>query len=290
MKWIPVVTLVGVAACAPAQADDETPPIDPRAEPEVVAPGVISTDRNQTFPSVDPVTGALWFSEYEDSFDDQTILVSHSDEGVWSQPVVAPFSGTWGDRAPRFSPDGVALYFTSNRPMPGEAEPGDMNLWVTGRLSDGWSEPRPVPGINADGPDIHLSASSEGLWFASLRDGGFGRSDLYRLGSDGDVVHLGPELNDARSQPDLWISPDESWMIVVITDHPDGFGGDDLYLSRRSGDQWTAPRNLGPSINSDEYEYGPSLDPEGVYLYYTSHRDGASHVYRIEVDSVEGLR
>jgi hypothetical protein len=86
---------------------------------EVVAPGVISTStRNETFPAEDPRTGDLCLA-----------------------PEVAPFSGRWGDRAPRFTPDGGALYITSSRPRaPGDAA-GDQNIWRVERTTGGWGEP-----------------------------------------------------------------------------------------------------------------------------------------------------
>jgi len=75
-------------------------------------------------------------------------------------------------------------------------------------------------------------------------------------------------------------------MILVITDHPDGYGGDDLFVSRFEGESWTAPENLGPEINSDQYEYGPTVSPDGEYLYFNSHRRGSADVYRIPLASV----
>lgn len=278
-RWMPfaVVTLAGCSVDQPAESG--------RAEAvamdvaEVVAPGVVSTDLNQTFPAIDPVTGDLWYSEYEDSFDEQTIRVARALSEGWSAPEVARFSGRWGDRAPRFSPDGAVLYFTSNRPIPGAAPDGDMNIWAVTREEQGWSDPEPVAEMNSSAPDMHVSVSERAVWLASGREGGFGRSDLYRVGPDGAVTHIGDELNDELSQPDLWVSSDESWMILAVTDHPDGLGGDDLFIARNVDGRWTAPVNLGPDVNTAEYEYGPWVADD--YLYFTSHRDGPSHVYRI---------
>ena len=69
-------------------------------------------------------------------------------------------------------------------------------------------------------------------------------------------------------------------VILAITDHPDGYGGDDLYVSRFVDGAWTAPVNLGPEINTPEYEYGPWVTSNGEFLLFTSHRDGPSNVYR----------
>lgn len=254
---------------------------------ERVGQGVISTDRNETFPAQDPMTGALWFSVYEGSFSDQSIMVAERVGGAWAEPAPAPFSGEWGDRAPRFSPDGSTLYFTSNRPrVPGD-EPGDMNLWLVRRSADGWSEPEMLSGpFNSAEEDIHAAATSSALWLASNREGGRGRSDLYRVAWDGTVSDPGAVINDALSQPDVWVNDDETLMVLAITDHPSGLGGDDLYVSRNDGSGWSAPVNLGPEINTPEYEYGPTLSMDGRYLFFTSHRSGSADVYRVPLEAV----
>ena len=286
MRWHLVVPLVMLAACGRVDEVGEDVSAD-IADAEIVGRGSISTELNQTFPSIDPVTGDLWYSEYGDSFDEQTILVARVTSAGWGDPEVAPFSGEWGDRAPRFSPDGSRLYFTSNRPLSVSQQGGDMNIWVVERGADGWSNPEEAEGLNSDAPDMHVSVSDQAVWIASRREGGFGRSDLYRVGEAGVVEHVGRELNDELSQPDLWISPDESVMLLAITDHPDGFGGDDLYVSNRIDGRWTSPVNLGATINTAEYEYGPWVASD--YLYFTSHREGASHIYRIPLAEIMHL-
>jgi hypothetical protein len=295
MRRALMVLMVCSIACVGGACQDDGRR-ESRTEPaagssvEIVAEGLISTSSNQTFPMEDPATGDLWFSSFEGSFDEQTILVArHTDDG-WAPPEVASFSGRWGDRAPRFSPDGSYMLITSNRPRPGSEENGDMDIWRLERTEDGWSAPELVPSpISSPAPDIHPSVTGAAVWVASRREGGLGRSDLYRMGFDGTVTHPGPPLNDELSQSDVWVSPDEAWMVVVITDRPDGFGGDDLYVSRRVADTWSAPLNLGPEINTPEYEYGPSVSADGEYLLFTSHRDGPSHVYRVPMERVRDV-
>lgn len=258
---------------------------------EVVGEGVVSTDRSQTFPAVDPITGDLWFSEIGESFDEQTILSARRTDTGWASPEVAPFSGRWGDRAPRFSPDGSYMLLTSNRPTAEGGEAGDMNVWRVDRGEDGWSEPALVrTELNSEAPDIHPSITDSGVWVASRREGSFGRSDVFRIDAAGRADHPGAPLNDELSQADLWVSPDETWMILAITDHPDGFGGDDLYVTWVDSGRWVAPVNLGSGINTPEYEYGPWVSEESRSLYFTSHRDGPSHVYRVDLSIVDQIR
>ena len=117
-----------------------------------------------------------------------------------------------------------------------------------------------------------------------------GRSNIYRIGADGAVTHLAAPINDERSQPDLWVAPDESWMILVITDHPQGLGGDDLFVSVRRNGVWSSPVNAGAPLNSAEYEYGPTVSPDGRWLYYTTHRGGSADVVRVPISTLDRLR
>ena len=274
--------------------------LDARAQniaPELVQPGVISlAGRHETFPAQDPTDGSLWFSTYSRGFAAQTILRAAVADGGWSDAEVVAFSGTYGDRAPRFSPDGSQLFFTSNRPIQPGGERGDMNIWMVNRRNGGWSEPSLVPSpVSSDGShDIHNTVTRGGtIYVASSRPESRGRSDIFRIpmtsGSYGEAEQLGPSINDELSQPDLFVSADETWMVLAITDHPDGLGGDDLYVSEFRDNEWTTPRNLGAPINSSEYEYGPTLSRDGRYLYFTSHRGGSADVYRIPVTAL-GLR
>jgi hypothetical protein len=254
---------------------------------ERVGAGIISTDRNETFPALDPVTGSLWFSVYDESFDAQTIMFSRWTDSGWGAPEVASFSGDWGDRAPRFSPDGSSLYFSSNRPQTRAESGTDMNLWQVRRSGASWGEAGLLGHpVNSAANDMHASVTDNAIWLASNRESSLGRSDIYRIDQEGVSLHLPAPINDENSQPDLWVSSDESWMILVITDHPDGHGGDDLYLSRFDGHAWSVPENLGPEVNSEEYEYGPAVSPDGQYLYFTSHRSGSADVYRVRLSTV----
>lgn len=78
-------------------------------------------------------------------------------------------------------------------------------------------------------------------------------------------------INFSAEHPAL--SPDGN-ELVFASDRPGGFGGMDLYVSRRCLDSigntaWGTPVNLGPGINSPGYEVFPVVDSEGN-LWYAS--------------------
>jgi len=47
-----------------------------------------------------------------------------------------------------------------------------------------------------------------------------------------------------------------------------GLGSCDLFYSFREGDAWTKPRNIGPTINTRNWETQPSLSADGRTLYF----------------------
>jgi ketosteroid isomerase-like protein len=273
-----------------------------RPEPQLVQDSVISAPgRNETWPSVDPVDGSLWFSVYDRDFDAQRLMRAASDSAGWRPAESVVFSTIQdGDRAPRFSADGRRLFFTSRRAAPGRAA-GDLNVWMVERRGSGWSPPSLLPEpVNSSARDMHASVAPNGdVYLSSYRPGSRGRADLFRIPATasgyGPAEQLPDEINDERGQTDVLVSPDGTWLIVVVTDHPLGLGGDDLFLSRRTANGWTPLEHIPAPINSAEYEYGPSLSPDGRMLYFTSHRRGSADVYRLPIaglglDPVPGLR
>ncbi len=62
-------------------------------------------------------------------------------------------------------------------------------------------------------------------------------------------------------------SPDGN-SLYFASDRPDGFGGFDLFVCHRSGNTWTTPENLGPTVNTKGSEITPFYN--GVDLFFAS--------------------
>ncbi len=80
-----------------------------------------------------------------------------------------------------------------------------------------------------------------------------------------------PELLSDLNSP-AWdghpsISPDGEWLIFA-SDRPGGWGGLDLYLSRRlPNGRWTPPENMGPHINTPSDDAMPWFLPDGRFVF-----------------------
>jgi hypothetical protein len=275
--------------------------LEEKPDPEVIAlvgvdplhPGILSTERAEEFPSFTPSGDTIYLTR---GFR-QVLQSSRRLDGSWSPLVEAPFGSAYRDRAARVSPDGSALYLTSNRPASGEKRTEDdrnHDLWRLRRGADGtWLDPQRLPAtVNSDAPEYHASATmTHTLYFSGWdRPSGYGRSDIYRAERQGNdwapAENLGPIINGPGSESDVFVDPLERYILFVSTDRADSRGGDDIYVSWRTSDAWTTPRNLGPTVNSPWYEYGPTVSPDGRWLYFTSHRRGSADLYRVRLASV----
>ncbi|MCL2027745.1 MAG: OmpA family protein [Bacteroidales bacterium] len=70
------------------------------------------------------------------------------------------------------------------------------------------------------------------------------------------------------------ISPDGRELYFTGCNRPDGKGGCDIYVSKRVGDTWSRPFNLGSPVNTGAWESQPSIAPDGRTLYFASNRQG----------------
>lgn len=64
------------------------------------------------------------------------------------------------------------------------------------------------------------------------------------------------------------LSPDEK-TLYFVSDMPGGQGGTDLWMCRREGNGWSAPQNLGKTLNTEKDEMFPFVADDGT-LYYAS--------------------
>ncbi|MBM4072825.1 MAG: hypothetical protein FJ271_28440 [Planctomycetes bacterium] len=112
-----------------------------------------------------------------------------------------------------------------------------------------------------------------GTLYFTFRDAD-GNADIYRsrlLDGRWQPAEAVAELNSAADDIGPAFSADGR-ELYFYSNRPGGLGGFDLYVSRREGGRWTAPRNLGPSVNSPAHEYDPALAPDGQSLYFSSNR------------------
>ncbi|HEY0742565.1 MAG TPA: hypothetical protein VGD40_13915 [Chryseosolibacter sp.] len=201
----------------------------------------------------------------------KTILHSTFENSAWSKPDTAEFMKRGADGGEPFV-YGNSVFFVSFRNSKATRQT-DIYQFQKGNGAPSQVLHLP-PGLNSSSNEWHPTLTNSGvMYFASERNNERFQADIYRStyrdGVFTNPIKLSDSVNSAYNDGDPLISPDEKFLIFH-SERPGGYGGHDLYISFRKKDgSWTAARNMGPAINSAELEFGPSLSPDGKYLFFT---------------------
>ncbi|ANM30894.1 hypothetical protein ABI59_16905 [Acidobacteria bacterium Mor1] len=266
----------------------------PGQVPEVFAPGKISLANRGEFASVFSADGREFI--FGVSGDDRAEVFSTRLVGdTWSEPraVVSHERYSYMDAA--LSPNEDRMYFISNQPLDGEGEPKDPDLWFSTRTEGGWGPPQNAgPVLNSGRPEYYVSFTDEGtLYFTSSRAAEVGDEMNFDIHASRAVdgvfqrpARLGDAVNSEGYDGDVFVAPDESYLIFS-SGRPGGFGGGDLYVSFRTEDGgWTEAKNMGSTINTDGQDYCPFVTRDGRYFFFSSNRD----IYWVDASILDTYR
>ncbi len=186
---------------------------------------------------------------------------------------------------PIISPDGTfaLLRISESNKAP--------DLYISKKDEQGsWEKPVLLPenintAIDQYYPELtaenHLYYSSNGdVFYAAYKDGQW---------QDPTPVK---ELNTAQfSESNIAISRDGKWL-VFLSNRTGVYGAYDLFLSKKVGDSWSKPINLGAKINTNAMEYQPRFSLDNQTLYFTrsvfvdGKRQGRDEVQKVEIHKV----
>jgi Tol biopolymer transport system component len=248
------------------------------AAPRLLAPGIVSTGDIEFSPALTPDGRTLYFTKGSPGLKRAMwIVVSKLENGRWSPPEIARFSGRYNDIDPTISPDGQRLFFASTRPTEGTEARKDFDLWVMERTATGWSDPKNMGSpVNSAGSETTTSVTSDGTLYigASGREGGprTGRR-LYRSrlvnGRYETPEPLPAPIDGGEEDSNQYVSPDGRFMIFMSRRQ-----GTDarLYVTYLAGGAWSAPAPIDAPWNAAYAPYTPLLSPDGQTFYFTSQK------------------
>ena len=268
----------------------------PGMEPSRVLDGIVNTEAIELNGVIADGGREFWFPRRTEGV--FRMFRMRIENGRWSHPHEVSLLPAGVDPLGvdmTLSADGQDLVFVGPGPS--------LDLWHARRGRFGWSTARRLSApISTESQEIYPCFVRDGsLYFSSNRAGGQGGSDLWRAqrqedGSFAEAVNLGPTINTEHQEGDAWINPDETLM-VFASDRPGGLGGYDLWISFRGDDgDWSAPRNLGPSFNSEAADYCP-MGTWNESLFSFSRRDGRSwaevtqgEIFWVDAAALEAFR
>jgi Tol biopolymer transport system component len=188
------------------------------------------------------------------------------------------------------------IIFTSNRKV-GKNKDGEEELYSSIWREGRWLPARRISGQLAQyGNNASVSISSDGKMLILYSHDGKSGNLYYSINNKGrwnTPVKFPSPINSSHNETHASITPDGQ-TIFFTSDRPGGFGGKDIYLSRRlpQGD-WGPALNLGPVVNTPMDEESPFIMADGKTLYFASegHENmGGFDVFKTMRDGLDGWK
>lgn len=216
---------------------------------------------------------------------DRQIQICENALGTLKKPINVKISNIGGEinseyaeYAPLISADESTIIFTSRRKGTGNLIASDgkyfEDIYISESVNGEWSEPRSIgESVNTDDHEsaTFLSADGQMLLLYKYKNKS---GDIYISRLSGNTwsvpEKLNANINSPGQEPHACLSNDEK-LLFFSSNRPGGFGGKDIYFSKKLPDKdWALPINCGPFVNTPYDEDFPYLHPDGKTLYFSS--------------------
>jgi len=210
------------------------------------------------------------------------------ENSVWpaSQPVPPPLNTMTNQGALCLTHDGKYLLFVGCQWPDGY---GSCDIYAARIINKQFGEPQNLGNpVNSSAWDSQPSLAPDGrtLYFSSTRQGGYGKSDIWKsiLTDNGEWSipdNLGENINTYGSEMAPYMHPDGRTLYFSSDRHP-GMGGIDLFMSKMDeNSQWSDPVNLGYPINTPGDEINIIVNARGDIAYISAKLPGGTGGYDI---------
>lgn len=261
--------------------------------PKVFAPEFISKNDRYEFGICFSKNGEEIFYGIDNN-EKSEIHHSKLKKGIWSSSTPLLLDSIFSYNDPMLSPDENKLYFISDQSI-NDTKQKDIDIWYIERIDNGWSKPiNAGTNINSLQNEYFVSfTDSNKMYFSSNKEARENEDynfDIYcaQLTSDEyqKPIRISGNINTNRYEADVFIAPDESY-IIYCSKRRSGLGKGDLYISYKDiNDEWTPSVNMGSPINTKGHELCPFVSKDGKYFFYTSNED----IYWVSADILKKFK
>jgi Tol biopolymer transport system component len=169
-----------------------------------------------------------------------------------------------------FSPDGKRFYFSRSRK-------GNWLIYMTEWKAGSWTSPVLTPFTETQYSQADPFITDNGtLYYISNRP-----KNPHDTIPDYDIWFVSPESDGSWSEPvnlaavnsdstEYYVSVALNGNVYFASNREGTIGSHDIYVSRYSDGQYSAPENLGTTVNSKQMEHDPMIAPNEAYLIFTS--------------------
>jgi hypothetical protein len=283
-----ITVLLGLTFTGKAQSNFWTSPdaylgqTAPTETPKIFAPGLLSDSGivlGRVGFSKDGKEFYYGYSRHWFDFNGTGIKQIKFDGKKWSKPVIVIENLS----NPALSTDDNKIYYGGS----------NSDVWQSDRTATGWGTPH----LFLDKPYglYNFQATSSGVFYTGSNGNAGSKQDYSTYDfctltiSPGDTVikSHGAPLNTPAFDGDLYVAPDESYMIISANETKTYEC--ELYISFRKPDKtWTVPQSLGPAINDGlAHRFGQYVSPDGKYLFYTKGTgEKDCNFYWVKIDEI----
>lgn len=266
----------------------------PSLTPKIFAPNFISQKKEYEFGSVFSKDGTEFYYGVDQNGKAE-IRYSRLENKKWTEPIIVISHPKYGLNDPFLSPDETELYYISDMPRNEKDTIKDYDIWFSKKVNNKWSAPINAGNqINTDKNEYYISFTADGkMYFSSNKNAAEDNARNFDIFSSKRVRNqfqtpklLGDAINTKRYEADVFVAPDESYLIFCAN-RKEGLGRGDLYISfKTKTGSWTPSKNMGPIINSKNHELCPFVTHDGKYFFYTSNQD----IYWVSTQIFEDMK
>ncbi len=262
----------------------------------------INSKFNEICPVVSPDGQKLYFTRWKHPDNlgankNQDIWVSNwQPDRTWSKATLypAPINNDENNAVCGITPNGKTLLLNNVYGKDGTMEKGVSFSFLL-RTGE-WSFPKALKILNfknkSEFSEYTLAPNGKVLVMTTETKDTYGGKDIYVsfLNADdswSEPKNVGPVVNTGEAESTPFIAPDGVTMYFSSSGHV-GYGNNDIFLSRRLDDtwqNWSVPENLGPIVNTPQWDGYFSVSAKGDYAYFSSTENsiGAEDIYRIKI-------
>lgn len=277
------------------------PEVKVKAKPENLGAG-INSEFQEIVPTVSPDGKTIFFTrskhpENVENSEKQDIWYAEiKEDGKFGKAINMgkPINTKHHNSSFSISPDGNTMLLNN---LYLENDEMNKGLSLTTKQANGkWGKPTEVRIDDYYNLNMYsefcLSQDGKILIMTIQRADSKGGKDLYFSRSKGDgtwsvPVSMGNVVNTATSETSPFLASDGK-TLYYSTAGFSGYGANDIFVTRRLDDSWTnwsEPQNLGPEINTPEWDGYFSITAKADYAYYCSYANtmGDSDIFRVKV-------
>jgi outer membrane protein OmpA-like peptidoglycan-associated protein/Tol biopolymer transport system component len=262
----------------------------------------INSKFNEICPVVSPDGKKLFFTRWKHPDNlgankNQDIWVSNlNDKQQWDKATLfsAPINNDENNAVCGISPNGKTMLLNNVYGKDGQMEKG-VSLSFLLRTGE-WSFPKPIRIQNfknkSEYSEYTLAPNGKVLLMTTETKDSFGGKDIYVSFLKADDTwtepkNIGSVVNTGESESTPFIAPDGQTMYFSSSGHV-GYGNNDIFLTRRLDDSWlnwSIPENVGPIVNTNQWDGYFTVSAKGDYAYFSSVENslGAEDIYRIKI-------